>query len=553
MAIASMVAFSIRLLTGAQAAEWPANWLGQPDNEYIVLHVPVYFYGAVLHDQPGEDGIAPLPAELGGRAMRPEDWVAELAKLPEASPAAMQAEFERAKADLIENSRFYWRNSRFNVAFEFEWHSDYTPRLHSSIAGMDAPYFSPVDYPVYGDARLSADGLVQTYTLFRYSKDSGALERVRGGGGFTWGSSDTERKCGWSWWAAPPADNACFSDWLFCHEFGHQLDSLFHESGHPEHWFNHLAMLEGNTARFGEHFDCMSYILRRTKEADWLDLRWGQRRSFRDADGDHAPDPDDWLSARGLECDPDPTRADADEDGLGDYAELLCGNGNRLGHGEMLHPAVRYCDPLASDTDGDGLHDAVDEFPYVPLIGHVQPVEGQNAWLEDKSLAKPVTVTPAYVSLPAKDGAPAMSLVLAYNPDKELKLLLFWGSAGDTTPGEARITFDFDNDGWFAGDDNYRLTIGPEGISRAARQLCYSHTDWPHDDALDIAGIPCRPLADRAGYACAFELTLTHEQFPELAAKAGEELGLNFGVKYAGQPRYAMLFDPNALLPLELR
>jgi hypothetical protein len=65
--------------------------------------------------------------------------------------------------------------------------------------------------------------------------------------------------------------------------------------------------------------------------------------------------------------------------------------------------------------------------------------------------------------------------------------------------------------------------------------------------------IPCRTLADTAGYACAFELTLTHGQFPELAAKAGEEIGLNFGARYEGQARYALLYDPNALLPLELR
>ena len=137
---------------------------------------------------------------------------------------------------------------------------DYTPRLHSTIGMADAPYYSPVDAPAYGDARKHFDGLVQIAVLYAYDKETGGLKRIKGGGGFTWGCDNAQRLCGWSWWAATTADNVCGNDWLMVHEFGHQLDSLFEQSGHPEFWFNHIALREGNIARYSEHFDANAYI-----------------------------------------------------------------------------------------------------------------------------------------------------------------------------------------------------------------------------------------------------------------------------------------------------
>jgi hypothetical protein len=79
-------------------------------------------------------------------------------------------------------------------------------------------------------------------------------------------------------------------------------------------------------------------------------------------------------------------------------------------------PGVGFTDPCR--IDGAGLRDGADEYPYLPLIGTIQPVDGQNAWLEDKSRARPLVVKPAYVSLPACEGAPALSKVLAYTPTR---------------------------------------------------------------------------------------------------------------------------------------
>lgn len=582
----------------AAAAEWPANWLGNPDNSYRVLHIGVHYYAWVLDDLPDDKGVSPLPkppgeamAELQAAAaelnasyapdhrehVRYDLWKAlnpqlaeSLATLEATQPWAAR-EFKRLTLELGETAQFYWRNSRFNCALDFEYLQDFEPRLRSSIAASDAPYYSPVGQAVYGDERSRYDGLLQITCLYRYNKD-GQLERVTGGGGFTWGCDGPKQLCGWSWWAAPPDWHACGSDWLLCHEFGHQLDSLFYASGHPEHWFNHLAESEANLARFGEHFDCMSYILRRTKEADWLDLKWGALRQYGDADGDHAPDKDGWLQARGLETDPNPNHADTDGDGMSDYTELLCGNGNRNGHGERLSDHIGYCDPTDPDSDADGLPDGADELPYVPLVGSIRQAAPGAAWLEavethpdDEAPSPtgnaPAAFVPGVISESDQSASPPYC-ELSYQQDKALHLRLLWYMP-DEAPSdkyELRLTFDFDNDGWFAGNDNYRLLLDEAGVQSVIRNVCYSTTEGPTEvtDAVDINKIPCTAMREAGSPYWGLDLTLPHALFPELAAKAGEEFGFNLGIraKPADPKRNAWfytIYDPNALLPLELR
>lgn len=564
----------------ASAAGWPDNWLGNPDNSYMALHIGVHFYGCVLHDLPDEQGASPLPKAAA-------DAMTELTAMPEAALALQQQEYTLVQSQLEETARFYWRNSRFNCALEFEYMPDFTPRLRSSIAASDAPYYSPVDQSVYGDERSKFDGLLQICVMYHYNKDTGKLERYRGGGGFTWGCDGPKHLCGWSWWAAPPADNACGSDWLLCHEFGHELDSLFYASGHPEHWFNHLAESEANLARFGEHFDCMAYILRRTKEADWLDLKWGTRREFADADGDHAPDSDDWLAARGFETDPSSQRVDTDGDGMSDHDEMLCGNGNWKGHGERLYYGIGYCIPTNPDSDGDGIADGLDEYPYVPLKGNIHAAAPGASWMEavethpDDEAPSPTGNEPAIIEprihydwLPmAYDYEPQMRCELQYQQDHALHLRVLWAdpmevepwknnqpSESTLSPCELRLTFDFDNDGWFTGNDNYRLKLDEKGVESVLRNVCYSTTEGPTEktDAVDISKIPCKVLTDVEGYAHGLDLTLPHALFPELAAKAGEEFGFNLGIRHKPQdPKssawFYMIYDPNALMPLELR
>ena len=182
----------------------------------------VFYYGAVLQDLPDEQGVKPLPGGRHGLAR------ARWRQLPELAPEAMRAEQARVQAELAESARFYWRNSRFNCAFDYTWFT----RLHPTPAQHDQRRRRAVLLDRKARRRTSRrcgtyDGLLQVAVLYVYDKNTGQLKRVKGGGGFTNGCDAAKHHCGWSWWAACSADNVCGSDWLMVHEFGHQLDSLF--------------------------------------------------------------------------------------------------------------------------------------------------------------------------------------------------------------------------------------------------------------------------------------------------------------------------------------
>jgi hypothetical protein len=531
----------------ARSAEWPQNPLGVPDTSYIRLKVGVFYYGAVLQDLPDEKGVKPLPEGT--------DWLAQMAALPELTPEAMQAEQARVQAELNEGARFYWRNSRFNCAIDYTWFSDFTPRLRSTISAADAPYYGPQGPPEYEQAMRDFDGLIQIAVLYVYDKDTGQLKRVKGGGGFTNGCDPAKHTSGWSWFAACSADNVCGSDWLMVHEFGHQLDSLMDASGHPEFWFNHLALSEGNVARFGEHFDANAFILRRVPEKDWLDLKWGTVRHFMDSDSDGVPGACEWLSQRGFVTDPGDNSSDSDGDGLGDYAEYMVSSGNRFGHGDRLYPSLKPCDPADPDSDRDGVPDGVDPMPGFPGKEFIpRQVEGSS------------TCTNCVGFTDAPDGLD-FGVELSYVPDRwddaagkdipgALYVTFYWGRPGAAIEQrEAKLMLDLENNGWFAGDDNYRITVDADKITSIRQNFATSATEWPHDDdkSVDVTKVPLEAVAPREGFATGVRLALTKEVFKELAVKPGAMIALNTGLRKAGQPWFYMLFDPNSLMALELR
>jgi hypothetical protein len=506
----------------------------------------VFYYSAVLHDLPDSEGNVQLPGD-------PQEWLEALGALPEMTTESKAAEVERVRSEMEEAARFYWRNSRFNCAMEYDWHIDHEPRLRSEIADTEAPWYRPVDQPAYQGIQEQYDGLMQVMVLYTYNENEDALVRIRGGGGWTWGADLGENHCGWSWWAACTADNVCGSDWLVVHEFGHQLDSLFHESGHPEVWFNHLAPLEGNLARYGEHFDCNSYILRRIPEADWLDLKWGELRTYSDADGDRVPDPDNWLLTLGLETDPNPAATDSDGDGLDDYLEFMAANGNRRGHTERLHPTLILCDPLKPDTDGDGLVDGFDPLPSLPFM-HYIPMAGDFPWAEEP---RDIPQQTSLVDLVDPAGEMNLSVGLSYLYEESLELYLQWGSTEQNTDRyELQAMLDLENDGWFKGTDNYKLFLNTDGLIKLYRCDAGSPTEWPHDDyeAVDPTAVFIEPISPAEGALTqGLHLTITRELFPELAAKPGENIGFNVGIRKEGWRWYYTLGEPNTLIPLELR
>jgi hypothetical protein len=567
--IQTVVVLAIAWLTlpvAAHACAWPDTWLGAPDTAYLHLRLGVYFYGAVLDDMPGEQGASHLP--LGGTApdgtalpATKEAWLAQLAAMPETHEAAQQGNLNQVMAELEDARQFYWRNSRFNCAITFDLltaDEAGTPQLWSTLANADAPYYSPLGWAKYAGVAESGnyDGLVQICVLYRYNAKSGQLERVRGGGGFTEGcalrdETTGQKRCGWSWWAAPPADHECGSDWLFVHEFGHQLDSLFEQSGHPEHWFNHLARLEANTGPFGEHFDAMSYILRRTPEPDWRDLQWGVELLAVQEDDDGVPDGVRALLENGewrkdgtlnnlTSSDPNNLSPDADRDGLPDYWELMATNGNQKGHGERWHPSVPMVSPTNPDSDGDGLQDGSDPLPYLSMPAYV---------LQDVDAPAQCAAV-----LPEGGDSPRLSVWVNFEADIMLEFILAWGSAEEIAgDAEMLVRLDLDADGWFNGDDNWRIELDDSGITRLRQNKAAADMTWPEDVAADHALAGYERIDPPAGYGKAALLQFKVGGVTGLQAKSGERIGINIGVRQKGQPRYYMLGEPNGFIPLTLR
>lgn len=575
--------------TSILATEQPDSFIGQPDSRYRELDCKVYYYHAVVMDFPDEDGSPAMPEGF--------DWRADLKAQGEFVAEKGKAEWNDAIGQMDAGRLFYWRNSRFNCLVNYEWQFNEEPILRSSIANDEAPYHSPVDHPAYGDDRLNFDGLFQIYRLFQYDEDTGHMQRVAGGGGFTWGADAETGECGWSWYAAPPAGHYCGSDWLMVHEFGHQLDSLFEQSGHPELWFNHLAPELSNTARFGEHFDANSFILRRIREKDWEDLLWGEMQEFTDNDGDGVPGEGviDYENLRSHEwfqtqppsmdeiidpelkkmisngaqmawwpiaadtytphyfvdigdvptyADPDDGSADTDGDGLPDYSEMLASNGIYYGHGEVLSPYGLLQDPSHPDTDGDGLLDGNDPYPTIANFDSVHTV--------DDNLESLILCGPA-------DAADSFGVQLQYTLESQLEIRLTTSLEQWNNGRRFKLMLDLDNNGWFVGNDNYRFVINRDGIEQAARNVCPESIEHPSENrefmdaerfdgvelySIDTESVPGRVLVI---------LTLDCDQFNELGAVPGEMLGINAGIAPEGAKRFEMFTEPNTLLPVELR
>jgi hypothetical protein len=587
----------VKLLLFSQAAlatGQPDSFIGQPDNRYSELDCKVYYYHAVVMDFPAEDGTPAMPEDF--------DWLADLDAQGELVAQKGKAEWNDAIGQMDAGRLFYWRNSRFNCLINYEWEFSEEPILRSSIASEEAPYHSPVDHPAYGDDRLNYDGLFQIYRLFQYDAETGHMQRVPGGGGFTWGADAETGECGWSWYAAPPAGHYCGVDWLMVHEFGHQLDSLFEQSGHPELWFNHLAPELSNTARFGEHFDANSFILRRIREKDWENLKWGETQVFADNDKDGVPangiyqiQSHDWFYAEKPDkavdkaiddirqtdpfsgsfdlvsfnapiadpysfgygigqtyhllpvipvADYDDNNVDSDQDKVSDLDELLASNGIYYGHGEVLSTHGLLQDPSNPDTDGDGLWDGDDPYPTIANFDSVHAV--------DDNLESLIHCGPA-------NAADSFSVQLQYTLESQLEIRLTTSLEEWNNGRRFKLMLDLDNNGWFVGSDNYRFLINRDGFEQAARNVCPESIEHPSEDrefleadrfdgiellSIDTESIPGRVLVI---------LTVGCEQFHELGAVPGEMLGINAGIAPAGAKRFEMFMEPNTLLPVELR
>jgi hypothetical protein len=118
-----------------------------------------------------------------------------------------------------------------------------------------------------------------------------------------------------------------------------------------------------------------------------------------------------------------------------------------------------------------------------------------------------------------------------------------------------KIMLDLQNNGWFAGDDNYRIEVAADTVTKVQRMRAASATEWPTEDdsAVDPASVPFEVVGPLLHHTHSVMLTLKREQFPELVTKPGTVIAINIGIRKDGEAWYYMLADPNSLMPLELK
>ncbi len=245
----------------------------------------------------------------------------------------------------LEKARLYWlRNSRFKVAITFK---DYVV-IEDKRVKVDGGWIPPEEVrndlapklKAMGKSLDDYDTLICIYARPGYDPDKPDWLGATDGGGLS--------PFGYSVMGMPGTMN-----WLFVHEFDHQVDAFFDASGFPEYWFDHPDMTI-HPGYFGNQFDVNAHIWRNMPKEDWFWCTYGEVMICDDKDEDGLPDDDPRLAMDERRFGSDPTKKDTDGDGFTDLQEACAG---------LFTPTS----PTNIDTDGDGVIDGKDDYPLYPI------------------------------------------------------------------------------------------------------------------------------------------------------------------------------------------
>ncbi len=220
--------------------------------------------------------------------------------------------------------------------------------------------------------------------------------------------------------------------WVFVHEVQHALDALYNANGHPEMYHGDVPWEFPEAC--GEQYDFQAKMFRTFTAYEDLLPDWGDIYEDTDADTDGFPDNDSLTALDEFRFGSNSGTSDTDNDGLSDKDEAVNG-------------AYSSSNPGTRDTDGDSIVDGEDRYPRYPsadAITYFHPViDGivEEEWplLDD---------TVSYSSL---EYAP--KLYMSYTEDS-LYLALYLSNIGIP-----KISFDFQNDGWWWGAGNTEMEI----------------------------------------------------------------------------------------------
>lgn len=345
--------------------------------------------------------------------------------------------------------------------------------------------------------------------------------------------------------------------WLFVHEFHHQLDSEYHESGYPEYPFNHFSITpDGFADNFGSHYDGNAWILRHWHYGDlslWFVNKFGEVVSVRDADGDGIPDDCPAVPLDEKRFGSDPSKKDTDSDGLDDMGEVMASSWvyETLVWPNDINARAKYVmpDPKNPDSDGDGVIDGYDPLPIYackPVIDR----EGSKRWFW---IDEDTTDVPRPYPIPPIEN-PLHGDIYLYHDDEWLNFRFVF----NLPVPQIHIQLDCNADGYYVGADNLDVWIyadWQEGKARLRAEVtnASSREKWPFTDPTlappaDNMKATMRRLDEKH-----YEISFSIKRFPliGLDIKEGERIGLNIEIlAEKDSPRWLCLFQPQQLIPL---
>lgn len=475
-------------------------------------------------------------ANVTDEKKRLPDW-------PQLPPLSVE-EIDRIKNQIHDGVRFYWVNSHMNFFLDVEfvvvtepWNRGdllddqfwwYPPRKGSvetylAAAGKDAKDYDGV---LYLACVRDYDPALQRYVL-------------RGpGGAFTNGVS-AGYGYGISWWEVTKANHNAGNNWLFVHEFNHQLDDVFLVSGYPEYWFNHFSVSIGTAAKFGEHFDGNAFVLRMVEEPWWFDLAHGSMVYTDDEDSDGIPDDDPKLPLDEKRLGSSPLKRDSDDDGLTDLEEIMLSNWVNEGWGETSNASMLLPNPGNPDADNDGFIDSEEAYPLFTATPEVR----RGSPVIDGILTEGEWVLLTTVRDPRINGK-----VYTRWDDSNL---FFAVETDRLVP--CKIQLDADADGWFVGRDNYLLRFTPKDdrtVETSVELFDASNVqEWPQMNKDLASKIKPTSAYSRQGSSYVLEVSIPKDSNTGISLSEGEEIGLLVGFHCPfdseGTKRYVVCFEPN--------
>lgn len=322
------------------------------------------------------------------------------------------------------------------------------------------------------------------------------------------------------------------NDWLFVHEFHHQLDDMFRASGLPE--YPHADRPQDYLGGYDDGYTFNAWMLRTWPKDNWaaMSASWGTLHTFVDGDLDSVPDFGPELALTEADLGSSPGLFDTDADGLDDLSEAMA---------HVLYGS----DPNTIDTDGDGERDGIDRYPVDPHPTWIPRADVAMDGYADTELSRlgsfalpdSTDLTADYYMAHSDSGL--YVTVAVYDDTIETPWDDPWWNDG------IYVRLDAQSSGyWAEGDDNYFIRISPPVTGSFALARMSIIRD---DGSEDTAWVPATDLLARGRRFpdhYEIEFILRPSVRTGLTTAAGGSVRMQLGLidydTYPGWPRYEM-------------